>query len=202
MTLQEISALGVNLGVVIGGGNIFRGSSAQAFHFQRPPADQIGMLSTVINGLALQQALREVGVDAHLMSSITCSEIVEDFHWSKAKMLFDQGKVLLFVGGTGNSHFTTDTAAALRASEMGVHVLMKATKVDGVFDKDPLLYPDATHFPHLTYKEALTREVGVMDRTAFAMCAENQIPIHILNIFRPGALLSAILGEEIGSIVS
>jgi uridylate kinase len=201
-SLKEVIDLGVKIAIVVGGGNIFRGVQAKAFGFERTPADQIGMVATIINGLALQQTLKAIGLDAHVMSAVTCSGIVENYHWLKAQTLFDKGGIPIFVGGTGNPYFTTDTAASLRASEIHADVLMKATKVEGIFDKDPLKHTDAKQLRHVTYSQALSNKLNVMDATALAMCRENKIPIYVFNIFHPGALLHAILGRGAGSLVS
>jgi uridylate kinase len=200
--IQEAVKLGVKLAIVVGGGNIFRGSQAKAFGFQRTPADQIGMLATVINGLALQQTLHNMGLDAHVMSAIPCGGIVENYGWLKANALLEKGAVPIFVGGTGNPYFTTDTAAALRASEIHADVLMKATKVEGVFDKDPFKAADAKQLKRLSYGQALADHLNVMDATALAMCRENKIPIYVFNAFRQGALIDGILDRGTGSLVT
>jgi len=201
-SIKEIADLGLEIGIVVGGGNIFRGNLAQAFGFRRTPADQIGMIATMINGLSLSQALVSLGVDAHVMSAIPCPSVLDNYHWPKALELLRQGSIPIFVGGTGNPYFTTDTAAALRASEIQAEILLKATKVDGVFDKDPLKFPDAVQFKQLTYTQALTDNLHIMDATALAMCRENKIPIYVFNMFQKGALTHVILGEGSGTLVT
>lgn len=201
-SLKEVVDIGVKIGIVVGGGNIFRGNLADTLGFEKTPSDQIGMVATIINGLILQQTLKAIGLTAHVMSAITCSGIVENYHWLKAQNFFNEGCIPIFVGGTGNPYFTTDTAAALRASEIHADVLMKATKVEGIFDKDPLKFPEAKQFKHLSYSQALTHKLNVMDATALAMCREYKIPIYVFNIFHKGALLEAILGNGRGSLVT
>lgn len=200
--IQEVVSLGVQLGVVVGGGNIFRGVQAQDFGFSRTPADQMGMLATMINGMALSQVLAATGVKAHVMSAVSCPAFMDSFHLEEALRLLEDSGVPIFVGGTGNPYFTTDTAAALRASEVRADILFKATKVDGVFDKDPLKYSDAKQHKHLSYKDALAAQLNIMDATALALCRENKMPICVFNIFEKGALLKAVKGEDIGSLIS
>lgn len=201
-SVKNVVDLGVQVGIVIGGGNIFRGSQAKEFGFLRTPADHIGMLSTIINGLALGQSLASLGIDSHVMSAVPCPTIVESYNWSRANELLQQGSVPIFVGGTGNPYFTTDTAAALRASEIQAEILMKATKVDGIFDKDPLKFPQAKQFKRLTYTQALADNLNIMDAAALALCRENKVPIYVFNIFQDGALMNAILGKGAGSLVT
>lgn len=200
--VQEVIELGVQVGIVIGGGNIFRGSQAKAFGFNRTPADQMGMLATMLNGLALREVLMAAGMNARVMSAVSCPAFMANYHTEVAIDLLEEGGVPIFVGGTGNPYFTTDTAAALRASEIEADILFKATKVTGVFDKDPLKYSDAKKHKHLSYKEALTEELKIMDATALALCRENKMPICVFNIFEKGALLKAVKGEEIGSLIT
>jgi uridylate kinase len=201
--IKQACDLGVQMGVVVGGGNIFRGSQAQAFGLARTPADHVGMLATVINGVLLQQSLSALGCASCVMSALPCgSSLVEPYSWKGALQALDQGRVVLFVGGTGSPYFTTDTAAALRASEMGADILLKATKVDGVYDKDPLKHPDAVRFPQLTYSDVLTKKLDVMDATAIALCRENRIPICVFNLFETEALLKALCRAGNGSLVT
>lgn len=200
--VKEAISLGVEIGIVIGGGNIFRGSQAKAFGFSRAPADQMGMLATMINGMALEQVLTSLGVNARVMSAVPCPSFMDSFSYESAMNLLKEKGVPIFAGGTGNPYFTTDTAAALRASEIGADILFKATKVEGVFDKDPLKHADAKHFKRLTYKEALAGQLNVMDATALALCRENKMPILVFNIFEKGALLKAIQGAEFGSLIT
>jgi uridylate kinase len=199
--VKEVHDLGVQVGIVVGGGNIFRGSQAEAFGFLRTPADHIGMLATTINGLVLSQSLESIGVKCHVMSALNTDSIVEPYHWSTAMKLLDEGEIVIFVGGTGNPHFTTDTAAALRASEMNADVVIKATKVDGVYDKDPMKYRSATKFDRLSYEDVLTKNLSVMDGTAIALCRDSGIPIHVINLFKKDALMKAVIEKKGGSII-
>lgn len=201
-SIKEAVSLGVQIGLVIGGGNIFRGAQARAFGFKRSPADQMGMLATMINGMALEQVLTSLGLSARVMSSVACPAFMDSFRNDDALRLLEDGGIPIFAGGTGNPYFTTDTAAALRASEIGADILFKATKVEGVFDKDPLKHTDAKHHKRLSYKDALNDQLNVMDATALALCRENKMPILVFNIFEKGALLKAVQGAEIGSLIT
>lgn len=192
----------VQIGIVVGGGNIFRGSQAKAFGFNRTPADQMGMLATMINGMALQQVLSQAAISSSVMSAIPCPAFMRSFHFEDAMRLLESGGVPIFVAGTGNPYFTTDTAAALRANEIHADILFKGTKVNGVFDKDPLRHTDALLYKRLTYKEALNAQLNVMDATALALCRENKLPIRVFNIFENGALLKVVKGEDIGSFIT
>lgn len=189
------------IGIVIGGGNIFRGNQAESFGFKRTPADHIGMLGTVINGLILQQSLSTIGCKAVVMNAFECDGMVENYNWNKAMEYLEEGKIVIFVGGTSNPYFTTDTAAALRASEINAEVLLKATKVDGIYDKDPLKHSDAQKFPELSYSDVFTKQLNVMDATAIALCRENQIPIYVFNLFEKDAMHKAVFKREGGSLV-
>ena len=200
--VKEIHKMGVQIGIVIGGGNIFRGSQAEELGFSRTPADHIGMIATTINGLILQQALASQGIESHVMSAFDTDSIIEKYHWQGALNHLNRGAIVIFVGGTGNPYFTTDTAAALRASEINAEVLVKATKVDGVYDKDPLKHRNAKKFPLLSYAEVLSQKLKVMDATAFALCRDSKIPIHVINLYKKGALLSAITEKKGGSLVT
>lgn len=200
--VKEIHSMGVQIGIVIGGGNIFRGSQADAFGFARTPADHIGMLATTINGLILQQSLASLGCECHVMSAFDTDSIIETYNWQGALAYLEKGAIVIFVGGTGNPYFTTDTAAALRASEINAEVVLKATKVDGVYDKDPLRHSNAKLFPQLTYADVLAKKLNVMDATAIALCRDNRIPIHVFNLFKKGALLSAVTEKKGGSLVT
>ena len=200
--IKEVHALGVQMGIVVGGGNIFRGSQAESFGFARTPADHIGMLATTINGLVLQQTLAALGVESRIMSALNTDSIVELFHWGHALHSLQKGMILIFVGGTGNPYFTTDSAAALRASEMQAEILLKATKVDGIFSDDPKKNPQAKKFDRLTYSEVLAKNLNVMDGTAIALCRENHIPICVFNLFEQGAMLKAVCGQQTGSLVT
>ncbi len=198
----EVYHLGIQIGVVIGGGNIFRGNMAEQFGFARTPADHVGMLATTINGLILGQVLSEKGCNTRVMSALNFDGIVEPYNWSHALHSLDKGHIVIFVGGTGNPYFTTDTTAAMRASEIEAEVLLKATKVDGIYDKDPKKYPEAVKSDFLTYSDVLTRNLHVMDGTAIALCWESGIPIHVFNLFEKGALLRAVIEKKGGTLVT
>lgn len=201
-SVKEICDLGLEVGIVVGGGNIFRGRQAAEFGFDQTPADHIGMLGTMINGLVLQQSLARIGIESQVMSAINCSLIAESYQWTHAMHALQKGHVVIFVGGTGNPYFTTDTAAALRASEVNAEVLLKATKVDGVYDQDPMKNPKAKKFNKLTFSQALSMNLQVMDGTALALCRENKIPVYVFNLFEDGALRKAVTGGKGGSIVT
>lgn len=200
--IKEVHALGVQMGIVVGGGNIFRGSQAASFGFARTPADHIGMLATTINGLVLQQTLASLGVESRVMSALNTDSIVEPFHWGHALHSLQKGMIVIFVGGTGNPYFTTDSAAALRASEIQAEILLKATKVDGIFSDDPKKNPQAQKFDRLTYSEVLAKQLNVMDATAIALCRESQIPICVFNLFEQGAMLKTVCGQQKGSLIT
>jgi uridylate kinase len=199
-SILELSQLGVQVGVVIGGGNIFRGVKATQSGMQRTPADHIGMLATLINGIALQQSFEQLQCESRIMSAISCDVMTEAYSWKNALKYLEKGIVLIFVGGTGNPYFTTDSAAALRALEIQAEVLIKATKVDGIYDKDPALHADAKKFQQVSYSEVLASRLEVMDSTAIALCQENRIPIRVLNMF-DRSLSKAIFNEPIGTLV-
>lgn len=182
LTIKAFHAFPVQLGVVIGGGNIFRGIQGENLGMPRAPADHMGMLATLINGIALEQAIKNVGVPVRLMSAIDCPKVAEPYQWGHANEALSRNEVVIFVGGTGNPYFTTDTNAALRASEIEAQVVLKATKVDGVYSADPKTNPDAQFFPVLSYEEVLARKFGVMDSTAVALCRQQGIPIYIFNM--------------------
>lgn len=198
LAVKELAELGVQIGIVIGGGNIFRGIKAEEAGMERTPADQIGMLATLINGLSLQQAFEQIHCKSRVLSAIACDRIVETYTWEAALKYLDQGTIVIFVGGTGNPYFTTDSAAALRALEIKADVLMKATKVDGIYNKDPIKYPDAVKFDHLTYTEVLEKQLQVMDAAAIALCRENGLPIRV---FSDRSLKSAVFNEPVGTLV-
>lgn len=181
-TLKQIASTGVQLGIVIGGGNIFRGLQGAAQGMSRTPADQIGMLATLINGIALQQALEAIGCPAAVLTALDCPKVAESFTLARALHHLNEGRVCIFVGGTGNPYFTTDTAAALRASEISADALLKATKVDGVYNKDPLKFPDANRYTTITYGQVLAEKLEVMDATSIAMCWKAQIPVFVFNM--------------------
>ncbi len=199
--IKEVRELGVDVCAVIGGGNIFRGVKGAAMGMDRASADYMGMLATVINGLALQDALEKKGVQTRVVSAIEMREIAEPYIRRRALRHLEKGRVVIFVAGTGNPYFTTDTAASLRAMEMGADVILKATKVDGVYDKDPMVYSDAKRIKTITYIEVLDRNLRVMDSTAISMCMENQMPIIVFSIKEYGALKRIVLGENLGTLV-
>lgn len=200
-SVKEILDLGLEVGIVVGGGNIFRGRQATDFGFDRTPADHIGMLATMINGLILQQSLAALGVESQVMSAINCSIVLESYKWTHAMHALQKGRVVIFVGGTSNPYFTTDTAAALRASEVGAEILLKATKVDGVYDSDPMQNPTAKKYDTISFSDALSKNLGVMDATALALCRENNIPVYVFDLFQDHALLKAVTEEKGGTIV-
>ena len=199
--VQELSELGVQVGVVIGGGNIFRGAAAVKAGMERTPADHIGMLATLINGISLQQAFEKLGCESRIMSAIACDVMAESYSWKNALKYLQKGIILIFVGGTGNPYFTTDSAAALRALEIQAEIVMKGTKVDGIYNKDPLQYSDAKKFNRVSYNEVLASHFQVMDATAIALCRENRIPIRVFNLFSDHALRKAVCNEPVGTLV-
>ncbi len=192
---------GVQIGLVIGGGNIFRGLAASAKGMDRSSSDYMGMLATCMNALAMQDALEKLGVQTRVQSAIRMSEIAEPYIRRRAMRHFEKGRIVIFAAGTGNPYFTTDTAAALRAMEIGAEIIMKATKVDGVYDKDPMKYDDAKKFKDLTYIDALNKQLKVMDSTAISLCMENKMPILTFRLADEGNVLKAVLGENIGTII-
>ena len=200
--VAEIHSLGVRVSVVIGGGNIWRGITSANKGMDRSTADYMGMLATIINGLALQAALEKEGVDTRVQTAIEVKNVAEPFIRRRAIRHLDKGRVVIFVAGTGNPFFSTDTAAALRASEMGAEVLLKATKVDGVYDSDPRKNPNAKRYEQISYGDALEKRLQVMDSTAFALCMDNHVPIVVFDMFKPGNLRGVVLGEKIGTLVS
>ena len=200
--IAEVQALGVQTAIVIGGGNIFRGLTASARGLDRATADYMGMLATVINGLALSDAIERLGTETRLVSAIEMREVAEPFIRRRALRHLDKGRVVVFAAGTGNPYFTTDTAAALRAMEIRAEVILKATKVDGVFTADPHIDPTATRIDSVSYLEVLERQLKVMDATAISLCMDNQLPIVVFNLLTPGNIKRAVLGEKIGSVVS
>lgn len=182
--LHQITQSGYQVGVVIGGGNLFRGINLNGLGMSRTPADQIGMLATLMNGVALQQALANLNCNAKVMSALDCPKVATSYNWYQAMDELEKGTLLLFVGGTGNPYFTTDTAAALRASEIQADILLKATKVDGVYSKDPLKHSDAKKYTEISYHEYLNEKLGVMDTTAIALCMTSKTPIFVFNMNR------------------
>jgi len=200
--VAEVRALGVEVAIVIGGGNIFRGVAASARGMDRATADYMGMLATCINGLALQDALEHEGVITRTMTAIEMRAIAEPFIRRRAVRHLEKGRVVVFAAGTGNPYFTTDTAAALRAMEIRADVLMKATKVDGIYTADPVKFPDAERFETISYLDIVVRGLQVMDATAISLCKDNKMPIIVFNLRTPGHLLRAVLGERVGSMVT
>ncbi|MBI1882619.1 MAG: UMP kinase [Chlamydiae bacterium] len=199
--VKEVKELGVQLAIVIGGGNIFRGMSESASGIDRTTADYMGMLATVINGMALQDALEKSGVTTRLQTSVEMAKIAEPYIRRRAMRHLEKGRVVIFAGGTGNPYFSTDTTAALRASEMNAQVILKATKVDGVYSADPRLDPKAVKYEELKYIEVLNKRLKVMDATAISLCMENNIPIIVFNMWSPTNFRQVILGEQIGTLV-
>ena len=199
--VAEIKELGVELAIVIGGGNIFRGVAPGAQGMDRATADYMGMLATVMNSLALADAMRQVGIVARVMSAISIEQVVEPYVRPKALQYLEEGKVVVFAAGTGNPFFTTDTAAALRGAEIGAEIVLKATKVDGVYSADPNKVKDAVRYSSISFDEAISRQLQVMDATAFALCRDRNLPIKVFSINKPGALRSVILGEDEGTLV-
>ena len=199
--IVEIVNLGVQLGIVIGGGNIFRGINLQTDGINRVSADHIGMLATVMNGLAMRDVIRKTGVEARVMSAIPIPAICETYTQQQANIHLQKGRVLIFVAGTGNPFFTTDSAASLRAIEIGADLMIKATKVDGVFTSDPILNPDAKRFSKLTYDAVIEQKLAVMDTTAVVLCRDNNLPLRVLDMGKAGALTRAIAGSDEGTLI-
>lgn len=199
--IAEVSRVGVQVAVVIGGGNIFRGVAGGSAGMDRATADYMGMLATVMNALALADAMDKQGLTARVMSAIAIEQVVEPYVRPKALQYLEEGKVVVFAAGTGNPFFTTDTAAALRGAEIGAEVVLKATKVDGVYTDDPVKNPAATRYDKLAFDEAIGRNLGIMDATAFALCRDQKLPIRVFSIIKPGALLRVVMGENEGTLV-
>jgi uridylate kinase len=200
--VREVRGLGVQVVIVVGGGNIVRGIAASAGGLERATADYMGMLATVINALALQDALERTGVATRVQSAITMHQIAEPFIRRRAVRHLEKGRVVIFGGGTGNPYFSTDTAAALRATEVGAQVVLKATKVDGIYESDPKKNPKAKRFDRITYQEAMQRRLRVMDATAFSLCQESRMPIVVFDFSQPHSIRRVVLGEKIGTLVA
>jgi len=198
---DAIRKMGVQTAVVIGGGNIFRGVKASAEGMERAQADYMGMLATLINGLALQDALERKGIATRVMSALEIRHVAEPYIRRRAMRHLEKGRIVIFAAGTGNPYFTTDTAAALRAAEIGAEVIMKATKVSGVFDRDPARYPEAVRFERLTYLEVINQQLKVMDSAAVSLCMDNRIPMIVFDVSRRGNMVRVITGESIGTLV-
>ncbi len=200
--IREVTGMGVQVALVVGGGNIFRGIPASREHdIDRASADYMGMLATVINSLALQERLERDGMVTRVLSAIEMRQIAEPYIRRRALRHLEKGRVVIFAAGTGNPYFTTDTAAALRAMEIGADAILKATKVDGVYDRDPVVHPDARRFETLTYLEVLQRHLKVMDSTAVSLCMDNDLPIVVFDLTRRGNIVRAVRGEPIGTVV-
>jgi uridylate kinase len=200
--IREVRDLGVEVVVVIGGGNIFRGVAGSERGIERATADYMGMLATVINALALQDSLEKEGVATRVQSAITMHQVAEAFIRRRAVRHLEKGRVVIFGGGTGNPYFSTDTAAALRANEIGAEVILKATKVDGIYDSDPKKNPNAKRYTQLTYIEALQKQLKVMDSTAFSLCMDNKMPIIVFDLFKEHNLRQVVMGEKVGTLVT
>ena len=200
--VAEIQALGVQTAVVIGGGNIFRGLAASARGMDRSTGDYMGMLATVINALALQDALEHNGVPTRVLTAIEMRAVAEPFIRRRAVRHLEKGRVVVFAAGTGNPYFTTDTAAALRAMEMKAEVILKATKVDGIYNADPVKHPDATRYERISYLQVLQERLQVMDATAISLCMDNKLPILVFNLKTPGNIRRVVMGDAVGTIVT
>jgi uridylate kinase len=200
--IRDLVQMGVQVAVVLGGGNIFRGAGLARAGMDRVTADHMGMLATVINALALQDALEAQGTYARVMSALRINEVCEDYIRRRAIRHLEKGRVVIFGAGTGNPFFTTDTAASLRAIEINAEILLKATKVNGIYDADPMKHPDARRYTHLTFDKVLNDRLNVMDATAIVMCRENNLPLQVFNLFHAGDLVRIVQGEDVGTVVS
>jgi uridylate kinase len=200
--IRELVSQGVQIGLVIGGGNIFRGAGLAGGGFDRVTGDHVGMLATVMNSLAMQDALRRRGVDARTLSAFRIDQVCEHYSRDRAVRHLEAGRVVILAGGTGNPYFTTDSAASLRAIEIGADVMIKATKVDGVYAADPVRHPDAEFYPHLSYDRVLREGLAVMDATAVVLCKEQGMPLRVMNINVEGALQRLVQGESLGTLVT
>lgn len=200
--IVEVRELGVEIAVVVGGGNIFRGIAGSERGIERATGDYMGMLATVINALALQDALEKHGVPTRVQTAITMAQVAEPFIRRRAVRHMEKGRVVIFGGGTGNPYFSTDTAAALRATEIGAEVILKATKVDGVYDSDPKKNPNAKRYEQISYIEALQKRLKVMDSTAFSLCMDNKMPIIVFDFFKPHNLRKVVAGDKVGTLVT
>jgi uridylate kinase len=199
--VASVAATGVQIGVVVGGGNIFRGVAAAAQKMDRVTADQMGMLATVINSLALQDSLEQLGVQTRVMSAIEMHEVAEPYIRRRAIRHLEKGRIVICAGGTSNPYFSTDTAATLRALEIRAEIIAKGTRVEGVYDKDPLKYPDAVMYREISYLEVLSKGLGVMDATSIAMCRDNKLPIIVFNLNTSGNIMRMTVGEPIGTLI-
>jgi uridylate kinase len=199
--IDEICKIGVEVGLVIGGGNIIRGAAKAAEGLDRVTGDYMGMLATVINALAMQDVLERVGRPVRVMSALKINQVCEDYIRRRAVRHLEKKRVVVFAAGTGNPFFTTDSAASLRAIEIEADLLIKATKVDGVYSQDPMKFPDACFFSRMTYDEALDQRLDVMDATALVLCRDHSVPLRVMNIFQPGAIVRLVCGEDIGTLL-
>lgn len=199
--IAQVASLGIEIAVVIGGGNIFRGVAPGAQGMDRATADYIGMLATVMNALALQDAMRQAGLNARVQSALNIEQVVEPYIRNKAIRYLEEGKIVIFAAGTGNPFFTTDTAAALRGTEIGAEMVLKATKVDGIYTADPQLHPEARRFDKLSFDEAMMKNLRVMDATAFALCRDQKLPITVFSMRKAGAMKRVVTGENEGTLV-
>lgn len=199
--IKEVLDLGVQVGIVVGGGNIFRGVALGATGMDRATGDYMGMLATVMNAMALQDALRNAGVEARVQSALTIEQVAERYIRGRALRHLEKGRVVIFGAGTGNPFFTTDTTAALRGAEIGAEIVLKATKVDGIYSEDPKKNPNATLFHDITFNEAMQRDLKVLDATAFALCRDQKLPIKVFSILKKGAMARVVMGEDEGTLV-
>lgn len=199
--IKAVTDMGVEIGVVIGGGNIFRGIAGTSTGMDRATADYMGMMATLMNAMALSDAMRQGGLNARVQSALNVEQVVEPYIRGKSIRYLEEGKVVIFGGGTGNPFFTTDTAAALRGSEIGAEIVLKATKVDGIYTADPKKDPNAQRFESISFNEAISRNLAVMDATAFALCRDQKLPINVFSIFKTGALKRVVCGESEGTLV-
>ncbi len=200
--IKSVHDLGINIGLIIGAGNIFRGMSAASKGMERVTGDYLGMLATIINAISVQDGLEKIGCDTRTLSAINITQIAEPYIRRRALRHLEKGRVVIIAGGTGNPYFTTDTAAALRATELKAEIVLKGTKVDGVYDKDPAVNSDAVKYETISFHEVLTKNLRVMDLTAITLCKENNLPIRVFNINRPGELKRIVTGEKIGTMVT
>jgi len=201
LEVKEVQDLGCEIALVLGGGNIFRGIEGSMKGMERATADYMGMLATVINSLAMQEALERLGVPTRVMSALTVSQVAEPYIRRRATRHLEKGRLVIFAAGTGNPYFTTDTAASLRAMEIGAQILCKATKVDGVYDADPVHVPTAKRYHELTYIEVLQQNLKIMDSTAISLCMDNRLPILVFSLLEPGNIKRVVLGEPVGTLV-
>ncbi len=200
-SIRDVQAMGVQVAVVVGGGNIWRGASASQRGMDRTMADYMGMLATIMNGIALQSALEDIGVETRVQTAIEVKNVAEPYIVRRAVRHLEKGRAVIFVAGTGNPFFSTDTTAALRASEIGAQVILKATKVDGIYTADPMKDPTATRYDRINYTEALSKRLQVMDSTAFSLCMDNHVPIVVFDMNQPQNILRAVRGEKVGTLV-